>query len=609
MIPVGIDTETLRFRQYLQFPPMVCLSWSLGDDAGVETPDGLAAPYLGEWLRDNTLVGCNIAYDLAVASAEFPALVTPIWEAYESDRIYDVGTAQKLIDTARGKYGMHRKGKKEFEGGPYSLAGLWNRYTGETLDKKWQGFEWGRLRGVPVNEWPLGAAEYATSDAACPVTIWHEQQKDFGPLLEDVYRQTRAAWWLKLLSGWGFTTSSARVREFEAITLKRISEIDGALRDSGLVRANGSRDTKKAMARMAATGATRLTATGKMCIDKEACEDSGDYLLEDYAEITSLARVVSTDIPRLYTGIIHSHFEELQDTGRTGSSNPNIQNVRRLPGIRECFVARPGTLIIDCDYDMIELRTWAQVCLWTVGYSKLAEALNAGIDVHLDMGAEILGTTYADVLARKGEKEVKNARQLAKGPNFGLPGGMGPDGLQRYIKKNYGIAISRPECVRLIEIWKGKWTEAQPYFDWIRTELLWKHDFEGNSITDVRHFVSNRYRGKLWFTKACNTFFQGLAADIAKAAGFELARRCYDPSRESMLFGCRPVNFVHDQWLIEAPEESAAEAALEVRDVMVAAAVPFIPDVPATCTPALCRWWSKESFAKYDENGRLVSCQ
>src|SRR5690606_32482748 len=116
---------------------------------------------------------------------------------------------------------------------------------------------------------------------------------------------------------------------------------------------------------------------------------------------------------------IHSYFEVLRETGRTSSSNPNLQNLPRVDGVRECYVPRPGNVYISCDYDKAELHTLAQLCMDYFGESKLAEALNNGIDPHLQMAANILGIPYEEAKDRlkAKDKEVKDTRQMAKAAN------------------------------------------------------------------------------------------------------------------------------------------------------------------------------------------------
>lgn len=116
----------------------------------------------------------------------------------------------------------------------------------------------------------------------------------------------------------------------------------------------------------------------------------------------------------------------LLETGRT-SYNGVVQLLPRKGGIRECIVARPGKVLCSVDYESGELITHGQSCIWLVGYSELAKALNAGVKVHNAFAATVLGIAYDDFMVRfaQGETLLKDVRQAAKPANFGYPGRMG----------------------------------------------------------------------------------------------------------------------------------------------------------------------------------------
>ena len=103
-------------------------------------------------------------------------------------------------------------------------------------------------------------------------------------------------------------------------------------------------------------------------------------------------------------------------TGRTSSVKPNLQNPPRKGGIRECFVARHGYYFAFCDYSFIELCTLAQSCLEYFGWSHMADAINAGLDPHLDMAASMLGIDYDEAKRRKkaDDPQIAEYRQLSK---------------------------------------------------------------------------------------------------------------------------------------------------------------------------------------------------
>jgi hypothetical protein len=107
-------------------------------------------------------------------------------------------------------------------------------------------------------------------------------------------------------------------------------------------------------------------------------------------------------------------------------------------------------VFVSVDYDFLELRTLAQACLDLVGGSELAKAIRAGEDPHLSMAAEILGIPYSEALARKKDPAIKDARQLAKAANFGLPGGMGPDNFRAFAWATYRVRLSARQAARAL---------------------------------------------------------------------------------------------------------------------------------------------------------------
>jgi len=107
------------------------------------------------------------------------------------------------------------------------------------------------------------------------------------------------------------------------------------------------------------------------------------------------------------------------------------------------------------------------------------------------------------------------------------------------------------------------------------------------------------------FTQACNTFFQGLAADGAKAALFEVSQRCYSKPA-SYLYGSRPIMFIHDEIVLETPANKAAAAADELAKTMSEVMREFTPDIPIKTEVALMDRWYKDAEEVRDSSGKLL---
>lgn len=593
------------------------------------------------WLEDPAilLVGHNVAYDMGVVCSNYPALLPLVFKAYEDDRVTDTMLRQKLLDIAggcyRGKWGQNDQWVKV----DYSLLSCVRRHTGRLLRKDGFRMFYGFFCDTPIEQWPARAAQlqadvrsgrlilthemhvkeqagmlaanpsevvsYPLEDAegTLDVKIAQDQHKAY---LEDQFRQARADWWLHLMSSWGLHTDAAAVHDLRIKTESARDEVMARLMEIGLVRKDGSRDTKRAKEVMEEICAkkgmvVRRTPAKQVCLDSDACEATEEPILEDYAGYSTLSKVLGTDIPMLLSGTttpIHSHFG-MAETGRTTSSNPNIQSLRRMPGIREVIRPRSGYVFAQADYDQLELRTLAQVCLKLLGKSTLADILNRGHDPHLEVARVILGLSYEEAKANKKREDVNNARQAGKVANFGFPGGLGVARLVYFAKHTYDVTLTEAQARELKELWTNTLPEMKDFFNHVN----------GLPQTPRGRFMeqvfTRRFRGNVSFSAACIGYYQGLGADATKEAGWRLARACYnDPT--SPLYGCRPVCYVHDEFIVEVPRERGHEAAQELARLMIEGARKYMTDVAITTEPVLMEAWSKDAVPVYDSTGRLI---
>lgn len=618
---IAIDTETELIRPGVLAPPLVCVSYcptgSTSGDVFHQSDAHLEAALRRAF--EHTIVGQNFAYDAAVLMARFPALTEPIFRAYEEGRIRDTKIREQLLDIADGRYrGYTDPATREWIKRGYSLEDLAFRYLGRNLDKanSWR-LRYGELIRVPLQAWPSDAIDYARTDAEVTLAVYEEQEKR-ADLLRDEPRQVRAALALHLMACRGLHVDLERVAALERATLEELESCELLLKKNGLVRSNGTRDTKKAKAWMQSVmrrdhgdlpyddveGAPpwKLTEKGDVCLDEDACLSSGDPVLKAYSRAASLKSVLAKDIKALSAGLVQSRFDVLAETGRTTCSGYNVQAIRALPGIRECFAARPGMVFVDADFPGLELKTNAQTTINAVGRpSALADALDAKLDPHTIVAAQILGCSYEEAMARveAHDEEALEKRKFGKLANFGLFNGMGPRGLRRKArKKPYSTHLSQRQAEEIYEAYFQAWPEMRRYHDWVKVIC------GSAGHASICHFGSERCRGHVPFTVACSSFGQGLGADAAKEALWLICRECY--VGDDALSTGYLVNFVHDEYLWEGPEEHAAEAAEQMKAIMEEACTRWTPDAPMrNVKPTISRVWSKEAEQVFDEEGVL----
>ena len=621
MIGIAFDLETERFRPGLMAPPPVCLSYAHESRKGLEVGNQIttyAASIFEHALEGHAyIVGHSVSYDMVVLLAHRPELAEMIWELYATGRVRCTRVREKLLDIAEGTHGgeWDAKGERKIKKG-YDLADIVLRKFGRKRDKETWRTGYAELAAVPLEQWPPGAINYAIDDAADTLELYNHQEARAHKMrypMPDQDNQTRADLGLRLMQVWGVRTDGDSVEALKAATDKRFEELKFELQAAGLVRCKRTPKGKESknlakireLVERSYSGPTvPKTDKGSIKTDADTLELCDDPLAAILHEYVGLEKSAGAFVNKLREGAeypIHPSFNILVNSGRTSCSNPNLQQQPRVPGVRECFTPRPGWLYLACDYDSQELRSWAQVCLDLIGQSTLAEKYRADpdFDPHLDFAAGLLGLGYAEAQARKkqGDPKVKEYRQQAKPANFGFPVGMSAKTFRTYAR-GYGLVIGEDESADLRQKWYQQWPESQEYFKEINRQV--GQAGEG----DIIQLRSGRKRGLCRYTVAANTYFQGLAADASKLALWWVTRACYT-DRSSPLYGCRPVIFLHDEIIMEAPEAYAHLAAPELERLMVEAMQTFVPDVPCRATAALMRRWAKGAEPAYID-GKLV---
>lgn len=672
----SFDYETFLIQPAATAPKLVCASTKICTYGTENAPtlhhanfEREAIEGTIEWTLKNpsTLsTGANISFDLVVTANEFPRLLPTIFDALDQNRVVCVELAQRLTDIATNQL----DGKPLMDGSwiphKYNLAALAKRHLGIDMDKDTWRLRYGTLWGVPTHAWDPGARHYSMGDAISAggvlqaivdphsigaadsnVRRFMAQDERVGAELSliDIFRQTRAQFWLALMVARGIRVDPYMVRVVKELLSRELDQVIERLRQHGLVRADGSKDTKAAAARMVWACQQRgrqpkMTGGGakkgpQVALDEEACLESGDAILADYASYTSISTMLTKDVEALEVPAqrgmpVQSRFETLLETGRTSCSGGGkgggstysyqLQNPRRKlgierlekldkridekVGIRQCFVPRDGFVFSSNDYGMFEACSWCQASI-DIGrpIHRMIQALNANQDVHLRLAARWLGTNYEDVFSRKKSPEIKETRQRCKPGTFGFMGGMGATTFVLYAKNQYGVIFTMEEATKIKNAWYEEW-EPRPYFNYI-TSLVGE-----SNQGEVVHVRSLRRRAWVPYTVASNSYFQGLAADCAKDAGYEIFRECMlgvtRDGRPSPLAGSRIVNFVHDEFICEHPLDIAHEAAFRVAELMMEAGRRWMPDVPPKVVPALMRRWLKTAEERFDENGRLI---
>ena len=321
------------------------------------------------------------------------------------------------------------------------------------------------------------------------------------------------------------------------------------------------------------TGKTKRPSTDEATLSQLASMHPLPALLLEYRKNIKLKNTYVDVLPTLIqpnTGRVHTSFQQtVTATGRLSSNNPNLQNipVRDTIGkrIRSAFIAGKGNILISADYSQIELRIFAHLS----EDKSMIRAFRDNIDIHANTAALMFGIPVEEV--------SEEQRRAAKVINYGISYGMGP------YRLSHELGISMSEAKNFIEDYFEKFPGLRDFMRRVLEEassygkVLTIYgrkrpvpELLGKPVKNLRN-LSHPQRFSI------NHVVQGTAADIIKIA----MARVYTDIVENQ----RPVKMllqIHDEILLECPEDIADETAGRLREIMEHAAdlrVPLSVDV------------------------------
>lgn len=220
-------------------------------------------------------------------------------------------------------------------------------------------------------------------------------------------------------------------------------------------------------------------------------------------------------------------------TGRLASSGPNMQNIPRLPKIRNMFQAREGYILIECDLSQAELRSLAQLA----NDIELIRIYNSNeLSLHDEVTAELFPDYTNPDVSHVDKKEMK---MRGKCVNFGIVyGRQAPS-----FAAEFNTSI--PEAQRWINKWLDRFPQAKEYIANCRKAVSRGQNLRTIFGRKRRFGVVIPERRKKLENEASNFPHQSTASDITLLAGIEL-----EPTLDQV-FNAKVVNTVHDCIVIE----------------------------------------------------------
>jgi DNA polymerase I-like protein with 3'-5' exonuclease and polymerase domains len=286
----------------------------------------------------------------------------------------------------------------------------------------------------------------------------------------------------------------------------------------------------------------------------------------------------------------------------------------------------------------------------------MRDLINKGLDLHgmtmaynagkvpKDIGEKIKNMSEEDLQNLKNmlkwykeDKEGKKIRSTGKGINFGNPGKMSAPTLYTHLRK-HGVQCTKEDAEMYLRNWVGLYPEMQCHFqcqkdgtikesqltnnktlsaddeeDIEENEIL--YDANGNILEAEDRTIQLYTRTNiLGMVKArgsanacCNFDFQPVAAVANKIAGWELFYREWQRSRQlNVPERYKLIQFIHDEYGAECPEELADEVARHMHDTMLYGARKIFTDVYLEAEASVMRRWSKAAEPAFDKNGKYI---
>lgn len=558
----AFDSETTSIDPMVAEPVGFSIATEIGNGCYLPLvgPDGpvidadAVRQRLTELLSDTglRLVGQNIKYDIKVLAR---------WGVEVRNVAFDTMVAAWLVDTGSGSYGMD------------SLAERYLSY--QTVHYKDLLADAGLAADASFAQVPLDAAtRYAAEDADVTFRLFRvlDRMLDLRgvrelfetleiPLIPLLTRMELAG---IALDSDALAHYSVELEGTIAATKQRAHEVVGHEFNLG-----SPKQLQEILFTERKLQPVKKTKTGystdNSVLTQLAREDEVPRLILDYRGQSKLKSTYVDALPKLVneqTGRIHTDFHiNGTATGRISSTDPNLQNIpikdeagRR---IRSAFVARDGWTFVSADYSQIELVVLAHLS----GDEALREAFATGDDVHRRTAAQLFGLAPEHVDAEQ--------RRIAKTINFGVMYGMSA------FRLSNELGIPRSDANAFIEAYFGTYRGIQAFIRQAVSEAEQSGQVRTllgrpRPILDINNKNKTVKAGAERI--AVNTPIQGSAADIVKRAMLAL-----DVALRSRQLRSYLLLQVHDELILECPDDEVEEVSALVMEVMSTAVELEVP--------------------------------
>ncbi|CAD8076713.1 unnamed protein product [Paramecium primaurelia] len=304
--------------------------------------------------------------------------------------------------------------------------------------------------------------------------------------------------------------------------------------------------------------------------------------INDLLELKSIEVLLHTFIIPLIeltdpSGRIHTSININTETGRLSSRNPNLLNQPALEKdrykIRKSFIAKKGNKLIVADYGQLELRVLAHMtkCKAMIDaflkggdfHSRTVITMFPHIQEEIDKGELLIewdkqkGKAPAPLVKDKYAAERRKAKVL----NFSIAYGKTATGFA----KDWQCEVK--EAQKTIDAWFAQRKEVEQWQYNVR--MIAKNQFFTQTLLGRYRYLEKYFQQQTrsyinhGLRAAINTPIQGGAADIVIAAMVKIYK-----NQSLKDLGYKLLLQVHDELILEGPEENAQQALKIVKELM-----------------------------------------
>jgi len=588
-------------------------------------------------LENNLICGHNLKFDSKFIKQKFSVTIKNVYDTFIAEIALSGGVYANYKYCLFNKIGL-------------KLPDLVLRYLGKHMDKREQtGFKY----GVPLTPQQI---EYAALDLKYFPEIYKQQMAKIRALglertIDIEMKCLPAVVWLELS---GFKMDMPRVYAVERKLNLIVNSTEKYLIPilipyfEGPVKLNSPSKMCKTLLKMGYDLPLKKDKNGvlKHSTDEDLLSKfKGDKLIQMFLKYKFATKFLTSFVyptrdkivaKKLVKGCVYpngrtyTNFKQYgTETGRlAGAGNGkdlpiqclNLQTQPKKLKWRDVFVPEVGHKLIVSDYSQVEPRIMAQVS----GDPKMIEAYATGKDLYLltavlhqldqkiiyphydfkhltekyfEIGMKlndfsiqlvkywtacaIFGIPY-DLKKYKKSKE----REISKQITLGLGYGLGTPGLIKKLKTDYNITITIDEAKHYINKFKKTYPVVTDFLNKTGSDAI-KTGMARNVCGRVRKFPSVK-QGEEWHISnaAMNAVIQSLSADITKISMGNLFL-ILEP------MGVRFCTTVHDELVVEAPDEIAEKVKGIVEEEMVKTGKLFLKDVPCTVECDIHTEWNK----------------